>query len=552
MRRSGLTVVLGDLGEGEVNNVLPVERLLSADTVVQAPKTPGSPNTRLLSGIARPRHGYKQVGDRPTTTAVTGLFQALFDNNTTEYLRGDTTAARYLTGGVWTTITAGGTGENWCFAMVRRAGGTTIANQVMLCGGADADDVFRYRGGGAAAAGVATGTFKGARVLIGHRGRLLVMNVYDVGAGARKHARVYYSIVGDPETFTGTGSGFVDLDDDPYPIVGALVVAGNVCVFKGNNIAGGITVGTLTGQPNAPYRWDTINTGNIGLLIPRSLIAISPDMAFFVGHDGFYLYDGGRGLARVGDGVTRNILSRLNPNALKYGHAWYKPVTGEIHVALPTGSATYPTEVWVFNIKDRRVYGPYAYGNTMSAACPYAVTDTLTWDTLPGPSWDTLPYASWDSIGGSASARGVLMGSSDGYTWIDDEATSTDNGSTVIAQYVSGAITPSGRLLTMPNGQQRPLGPEEALTLREVSLIYKNVGEWTPTVEISTDGGNSFTAIDEGTTIGGTSNLNRFTTRGYETALSGTWFQARVTGSTNMELSGIKFDFAYGGVARNE
>ena len=144
------------------------------------------------------------------------------------------------------------------------------------------------------------------------------------------------------------------------------------------------------------------------------------------------------------------------------------------------------------------------------------------------------------------------MGGTNGFVWLDDEATVTDNGGTVTARYVSAAITPENRIITMTDGSQRIMRAEEVLTLREVALIFQNVGAWTPMVEISRDGGSTWTSIDGGVTVGSTSILNRYTHRAYETALSGNWFQARITGDTNMRLAGIKWDVTYGGVGRNE
>jgi len=561
MRRTGLVLQFTGLGNGEVNTVMARDILLPPDRAYfVAPLTPRAENCRLLNGVAAPRTGYRTIGGtKPAASAVTGMFQATFDNNVIENIRSDAAETYYLTGGTWSTLVAAGIGGNWTYAMVRLSGGTTRANQVLLSSDGDSDFVWRYTGSGVAASKVGDSTggggtgFRGARAIVGHRGRGLVMNTYDNSRSARKIKRVNYSIVGDPATYTGFGSGFVDLDDDPYPIVNSKIIGGNVCVFNGNNIAGSIVVGTLTGVTNAPYRWDTISTGDVGLLVPRSLVTITPELAFFLGHNGFYLYDGARGLEPIASGITRDVLSRINSAVLKAGFAWHKPQTGEVFIALPMGGSTVPNETWVFNFPERRVYGPYTYANSLTAATSYATTDTLTWEQTVG-TWDTNTYTSWDSVGGISSSRGVMFGASDGTTWLDDEATYTDGGASVGATYTLAPIRASARTLIMPDGSQRPLEEDGYLTLRDITLSYRNNGAWTPTVSVSTDGGATWTTVTSGVPIGdGSSNLDRTMTAPFSfDGLSGTWFQARISGSAPMQLIGLRMEFTYGGNARND
>jgi hypothetical protein len=561
MRRTGLTIQFTGLGNGEVNTVMARDLLLPSDrTLYSAPPSPNALNCRLLDGVVAQRFGYHTIGNTPASSAVTGLFQATFDNNTVENLRSDAAGTYYLVGGTtWTSISSPGVGGNWCYAMARRAGGASVANQVLLSADGDSDSVWRYVGNGTAAStiGAATGGsgsgFRGARAVLGHRGRGLVMNTYDVGLVARKIKRVNYSILGDPSIYTGFGSGFVDLDDDPFPIVNAKVIGGNVCVFNGNNMAGSLVVGTLTGVTNSPYRWDTINTDNVGLLVPRSLVLVTSNLAFFLGHSGFFLYDGARGLSPVAEGVSRDILSRINPAALKAGFAWFKPKTGEVYVALPMGNATLPSETWVFNFAERRVYGPYTFAHTLTSACPYVTTDAVTWNTSVG-TWDSNAYPNWDAAGGLASSRAVLLGASNGTTWLDDELTLTDGGTTIGSVYTFAPIRASGRILVMSDGSQRPLEEDGYLTLRDITLTYRNQGSWTPSIDVSVDGGLTFTAATTGTAIGTSStNLDRSVTAPYSfDGLSGTWFQARVSGSTPMELLGLRMEFTYGGNARSD
>jgi hypothetical protein len=380
-----------------------------------------------------------------------------------------------------------------------------------------------------------------------------VLNTYDMTATARKTKRVNYSIVGDPATHTGFGSGFVDLDDDPFPIANAKIIAGNVCVFNGNNLGGSLVVGTATGVSNSPYRWDTVTTDNIGLLVPRSLVLVTTNLAFLLTHAGFALYDGSRNLAPVAEGISRDILKRLNYSKLNTGFAWFKPASGEIHVNLAMGTSAVPNETWVFNFSERRIYGPYVYTQSMTAAAPYATTNIVTWASSTPYTWANNIYGNWNEIRGRDSSRGIMLGTSQGVTYLDDEATLTDNGSPVDSAYYCAPIRTSGRTIIMPDGSQRQLEEDGYLTLYDVTITYRNRGEWQPQIAVSTDGGLNWAVVTTGAAIGDDSNsLGRAFTAAYSCdGISGTWFQARIFGSAPMELLGIRMEFVYGGNVRN-
>jgi len=217
------------------------------------------------------------------------------------------------------------------------------------------------------------------------------------------------------------------------------------------------------------------------------------------------------------------------------------------------GGATLPNETWVFNFPERRVYGPYSFAHTLTAASAFATTGTVTWNNAIG-TWDANDYTSWDTAGGVASARSVIFGASNGTTWLDDDATVTDGGTTIAGTYYLAPVRASGRTIIMPDGSQRPLEEDGYLTLRDITLTYRNQGPWTPTVSVSTDGGNAWTTATTGTPIGdGSVNVDRALTAPYSfDGVSGTWFQARISGSAPMQLLGVRMEFGYGGNARND
>lgn len=561
-RQSGLTISFTNLGRGQVIRDVSPDSLLPEQSnrvpgrlFVDGPNTPGSTNVRLDESLARARFGYKGYANKADANPVTGLFNVLYDDGTSHVLRGTSTTMERNASGTWTDINTGAetisatSADTWTFATARRAGTTTPRNQVIMCNGVD--DVFSWTGSGALAT-VAPAVFKGARVVLGHLGRGFMMNVIDVVTGTRREQRVHYSITGDSSTHTGFGSGFVDLDDDQYPIAAATVVAGRIVVYKGSANGGSIVVGTPTGSINTPYRWDTINKGaGVGILLPRTLVHLSENLTFFLGHDGFYLHDGARGLAKLPARIDRDILSRLNYSSLRGGLAWYKPRLGVVIIGIPIGNDTFPSEYWVFNTRDRRVYGPYNYNHVFSAATigdPDA--SAVTWSSSVG-TWVTNPYASWATVDGPPGASAVLLGAENGDTMYDDDSASDDNGSAYTATWVSPAIIPKGWQLQFGNAV-KVLDENAVLTLRDLTIRFRDAGVWNPDIAISTDGGTTFTTISDGSAVAG-SNTEKMLNKSYTVEeIASSWFQVRVSGNGNMKLSGMNLSFTYAGDIRNE
>ena len=575
-RESGLTVSFTNVGKGQVVLDLPPDALMPemnnqrvpGRVYVDSPDTPSATNVRLDNGMAQTRPGYEQYADLyggPTAgEPVIGMYNAVFDDGTQAIVMGTTEDLTKNTGGAWGSINAGSdftkaTAEPWTFTLARRSGVLTPRNQMLACNGVD--DIVSWAGTSNITRDVGATVITGARVLLGHQGRGFAMNVIDTDSGDRREQRVQYSILGDSSTWTGTGSGFVDLDDDPYPIVAATVVAGRIVVYKGNAHGGSVVVGTPTGSYNTPYRWDTVNKGTgVGILFPRTLVHLSENLTFFLGHDGFYIHDGARGLTRLPSRMEEDLLGRVNYGSLKGGVAWLKPRLGEVVIGVPIGEGTWASEYWTFNIRERRFYGPYAYDHQFTAATIGDPEGTaLTWNNALG-SWDNVPtyYPTWNDVNPPAGASGILLGADNGETMADTDAAQDDNGAVLTGTWYTPAIVPKG--YTIYRGDATALGvrpqhvldEHDVLTLRDVTIRYRDGVAWTPVVEVSIDGGSAWTTVSDGVAVGGggTSKLN--IKSAYLDPLSSNWFQLRVSGSEHMKLSGMTMSFTYAGDKRNE
>jgi hypothetical protein len=386
--------------------------------------------------------------------------------------------------------------------------------------------------------------------------------------GDRKSSQLAYSAVGDSRDWSSLGSGAVEINDDPYPGVAMLGIGGRLALFKGGIDGGAVYIATPTGVSSAPIRIDAINPEtSIGPVVPRSVIPLSSTTAFFLGHDAAYIYDGVRALLPFAEGVARDITSRLNPAAIDTGFAIYKRATREVELHVATGVATTPNEIWIFDTRQRRAYGPYTYADSMLCATTWQEQGALSWDTwgqAAGRTWDTLTdaggteYHQWDLAKGDTGSDLTIYGGADGQLYQNNTTFTDDDGTAIACTYLCPPVTPmdwtSARGGSPQQGSRR-WRPDDIMVLREVHIRHRSTTQWTPVVEVSTDG-SAFSAVSDGTAVAATG--GRLLTKSYyvDSSLSapGTWHQARVKNTSGDELAvrDITLVFTYAGGGRHE
>lgn len=584
--RQQISVALVNLGDGQVILDLPEESLLPPERNVAAPSTPQALDTRLYNGVATVRPGQ---GDAMTQTkqdlaidvahrtdAVTGLFHAVFNDDTDRGIRATKDSIySFIFAGTPPTpgfsdisptgneLSAIGDTDFWSFAMVRRASaGTDATNQLFAVNGlngasAAQSEILRWDpsevSGMVRVTDVGPGGLEplGAKVIVSFLNRAFAMNILDeANPTTRRNTRIAFSIVGDPQNWSDLGSGTVDLNVDPYPIVAAAVMSGGLVIFKGGNLGGSIWRGTPTGLAANPVRYDAMNPGTgVGLLARRTLLIINPGMAFMLAHDGFYLYDGVRALRKVMAGHTRSILSRINYSALDAAHSWYVTESQEVHTAIPTGSSSTPNEVWVYHIPSDRTYGPYKYNADIITQVPMAVSGATDWTNGMDFSggWGTIPFDTWSSIGGSLAGRRQLYGLANGLILeAMNNVGSTDDGVAITAVYETPIINAEERVIIDNQNQPQRLLNTDMLTLHRFDIRYRSSEDWTPTVNISTNGGATYTKISSDATFtasGGEIKTAVFYPGVPITALT---FKAQVR-ATAMNMMAVIFRFTFGG-----
>ena len=565
-------IVLSRIGEGEVITDLPPQDLLEiGNPRVMGPKSPRGLNLRLLDGVARRRPGYAGIGTAPDTDQVTGLFHSVFDDGSTALARATAGKLYTVSGTTYTdrsgtaTFTNNTDNDYWTFAMVPRLGSVTPKNWCMASDTNNrlkiwTDDVtFGTPFKDVTTAAGYTDSPRGALASASFLSRCWVANVLDDG-GDRKHARVVHSVTGDSTDWAGAGVVETDLDQDPYPIQQLAVMAGGLVILKGDQFGGSVWRATPTGLLNHPVRYDAMNPGSgVGILLRRSLVLMADSACFFVGHDGFYLYDGVRGFKNVSPGITLSLLRALNYDALDGAFAEYKPRTSEILVHVPTGTNTEPDLTWVYNRRENRTYGPYEYGHVLTASSQFTISGTYAWDN--GSSgvtdldysggWGDLPWDAWNAIGGSTGASSTAYGSSEGEIYNDsDDASDNDDGIAVVTAYDTACVIADGRTVLGNNGQPITLGPYDMLTLEDVGIEYNSVAAFTPSVLYSIDDGNTWLPISNSEEVPAGSGEQQWYS--WTPQVTARRFMVRVTDSgTNYALHAIHLRLSYAGDQRN-
>lgn len=571
MREQALVYRFSMLGNGRVRTSVaaPEDLLPLRDTNLPAPALPSATNLRLKRGTAVPRPGYRAISvdsgggltelPAPNADAVNGLHQALWANGATDLFRVTPVGLHRQVGSAWSAVALGGTSwtggdlDTWSLALVRKAGG---GNQMVFCNGVDPVKAYDPTPAFGEPANLSS-VFTGARVCLGHRGRGLYLNAIDTVAGTRYQTRVYYSIIGDPTDARPAqpGAGFVDLDDDPYPIEAAMVLNGRIVVYKGSLAGGAIVVGTPTGLVSAPYRWDTLGTqgvsgSSIGVLYPRGIVQVAAGTVFLPAHDGFYLHDGSTGIREVGRDVSEDLIHRTNVNAVRAAFGWYNRTEREVVLGVPVGGSEYASEFWAFNIEtgEARPYGPWFYPRTWMTAAPFAVTTDFTWDEV-AEAWDDIAEA-WDLYGGVSGAATIVFGAEDGFVGESDGSQTTDQGTTIGTTLVLPPITAREQLVRRGRSA-RELSGSVVFTARGVSIRYRDTGTaWTPLVQVSDDGGSTWNEISSGMSISG-GGTGRLLWQHYDLAVPGTWLQFRISGGAGQELHSVFVELTYSGEERH-
>lgn len=250
------------------------------------------------------------------------------------------------------------------------------------------------------------GTIYGDRLVLG----------YTLESSVSYPYRIRWSASLNYDDWTGTGSGFNDLVDDPYDITG-LSVASNICVvYKTYSISHM----TRTGNVLEPFDFKARVPG-IGSYIPGILISIG-DADILAGSDNFYSYDT-RAIKAIGDDVKDDFINAINPTYSGVGHALVIEEVDEVEFYYPTIDNTVPNKVLVWNYDMNCWASEWDVRATASGYATQSVTESWDGDSA---SWDS-DATEWDDVTLlSNKALNMLANGTSLYAW--NPNSSTDDG----------------------------------------------------------------------------------------------------------------------------
>ena len=225
--------------------------------------------------------------------------------------------------------------------------------------------------------------------------------------------RVRWSKVADPETWTGTGTGFVDLADTSDWIVALVTLKSKVYVIKERSIwelvyVGGTTVFT-----------PELRIGGVGTYAPNSVVNLGEEIILY-GTDNIYLYDG-IDLTPIGDQIypliydtEKKIVSTTKSNRVPSTYIeelkeYWLCLTKEGPTPNLWFSYNFGYKSWARRDKEVTVFG---YESMAEGAA---------WNELTG-TWANQTWI-WMEKALPAGAPTTLLGTPDGYIWEDTRKT---------------------------------------------------------------------------------------------------------------------------------
>jgi len=246
---------------------------------------------------------------------------------------------------------------------------------------------------------------------------------HTVEGGTVYPQRVRWSVVANPENWSGAGSGYTDL----ITVLGVDFLQsaeklGNYVVVYGERT---IALMEYKAEVDEPYLFNTRLSGT-GLAAPRALVNLGEEH-IFLGWDDIYSYSGGRNVERIGKGIKEELFRLINPEYIHRSFMVYVEEKEEIRLFVPIAGSVIPNCYFIYNLKyenwsrGARSYTGYGYYETKSRP---------TWNEMTN-SWNSFTTTRWDDSSLLALAPINLFGDTSGYVYKDDDLTSNLVGSAI-------------------------------------------------------------------------------------------------------------------------
>lgn len=301
-----------------------------------------------------------------------------------------------------------------------------------------------------------------------YESRLILYNTVE-GGNARPH-RARRSVKGDPEDFTGAGSGYNDIFEVEGFIVNAAKLKGNIVVYKER----GIVVQAYKGDSATGEIYTfTGKSEGFGLLAHGLLVNLGATH-LFGGNDNFYFFDGSTEPIPVKSWIRDDIFgfdSNVNWEFVGRSFICYMEESNEALVFLPTGDSEYPNACYSLE-PDLEEFHYHEFGKNIMGFGYYTRYGDVLWNDLSG-TWLEQTWR-WNDRAMLTNAPVTVFGDKDGYIYSYDSTISDDDGATISQKLRSKQIEVPGKKVRIGEISFRASGGS-------VSLYYStNAGaSWT-------------------------------------------------------------------------
>ena len=340
-------------------------------------------NMRFKNGEAIQRPGYVPYG----TGTITGVPLAFYRYQTwngTEYTILVTTTNTYkLSSGAWISLAGSLSGS-----VDTRSSLCTIQNTMVM---ANSVDVVKKYDGTIWANLSGASSYKPS-IILPYGERLVMFNITESGVPVT--IRVRWSMVGDFETWSGTGSSFFDVTDGMGArIVGAELMGNYIGVYKDYSIS---LMDYIKGA--SIFSIDT-HINSMGLAA-RSAIVNLHTLHVFLGWDNVYAWNGGWKLQDIGNPIKDRLFSEINDSKIGRSFMLHSSREHEIHLFVCIGTDNYPTRLWTYRyeLAEDEIKGAWSRGVLASISAAGSVTSGGVERALLGLSGGGIEHYNYSAI----------------------------------------------------------------------------------------------------------------------------------------------------------
>lgn len=233
----------------------------------------------------------------------------------------------------------------------------SIANTQGIAAWSQGTDNIRQWDGTSFSALITSGTDHAARAVLAFADRIVSVRPYF--AGADHPTQIRWSISGNVNDWSGTGSGALEIiETSQDPLVTGFVLGDRAFLAKRRELIELIWTGTLS-----PVFGTLPRVRGMGILAPHS-VGLAEQVAFWLGPDDIYMFDGST-LTPVGERVYNTITSLIDyQNLDQIQGAVYTP-DSQYHLVVPPYKFIYDyrRDIWDWDdVQDFQAIGVYTVG----------------------------------------------------------------------------------------------------------------------------------------------------------------------------------------------